>query len=141
MRKLMTILAITAATAAILPAAANANISLTSFEITPSCVAPGGSVTANVTVRNDHWYHVHPLYARVRISNAQTGVVVSQTDEGPKYVPYGTYSTSRTSVVPANAPTGDYNVTLLLGSTQGGSDWGTATRLLKVRTLGILCGT
>jgi hypothetical protein len=139
MRKLFAILATTGSLAAILPAAADAHVSLTSFQVSPSCVTPGGSVTSNVQVRQNHWYHVHTLWARVQIKQAQTGVVVSQTDEGPKYVPAGDYSDTRTNVVPANAQTGDYNVTLLLGSTQGGSDWGTASRPLKVRALPILC--
>ena len=139
MRKLVAILATAGAVAAILPAAADAHISLRYFEISPSCTTPGTTLTARVGITQNHWYEVNRLYSRVIVRQAQTGIVLSQQDEGPEYVPYGRYDRVRTTSLPANTPAGDYAVTLLLGSTQGGSEWGQATRPLRVRTLQALC--
>jgi hypothetical protein len=139
MRRWLSALGAAGALTLVLAASASAHVSITDFRLSPSCVQPGGSVNWSVTINQDHWYHVHKVDSRVLVRNAQTGVVLSQQDNGPDYVPYGTHTRSGTSAVPANAPSGDYDVTLLLGSTQGGSEWGSATRPLKVRSLAVLC--
>jgi hypothetical protein len=139
MRKFVTTLATAGLAIVALPAAANADISLKSFEISPSCVTPGSAVQARVSVRQNHWYHVHPLWTRVQIRQAQSGVVLSQSDDGPRWIPFGDYEETRTEVVPANAAPGDYTVNLLLGSSLGGSEWGKGSRPLRVRQLAFLC--
>jgi hypothetical protein len=122
---------------AALPAAAEARYSLRYFYLSPSCVAPGGAVTARVGIRQDE-VKLQPLYSRLVVRQAQTGLVVKQRDEGPVYFPYGNWEIRRTETIPSNAPYGDYTVTLLLGSTRGGSDWGSAARPLTVRPA-LLC--
>lgn len=125
---------------AALPAVADAHVSITRFDVSPACTTPGGAVTARLGVKQDHWYHVHPVWARVLVRQAQSGVVVSQSDEGPRWVPFGSYEETRTETVPSNAPAGDYTVAVLLGSSQGASDWASASRPLKVRQSQLLCG-
>ena len=139
MRKLVLTLATTGALIAAAPATADAKISLRYFDIAPTCVTPGSTITARTGITQSEWWRIDTLWSRVQVSQAGSGLVVYQQDRGPQYVPYGSYDDTSTAVVPSNAPTGDYNVTLLLGSTQGGSQWATATRPLKVRALQVLC--
>jgi hypothetical protein len=139
MKRLFVTLATTGALAALLPAAADAHVQLNSFQISPACTTPGGTVTVRTSVKQNHWYHLHPLWARIQIRQAQTGVVLTQSDQGPRQLPFGQYDDVRSETLPANTPAGDYTVALLLGSTAGASDWGTASAPLRVRTLQILC--
>jgi hypothetical protein len=139
MRRCLGILATSALVIVALPAVAHAHVSIRSFDLSPGCVTPGSPVNWRVAVRQDHLHHVHPVWGRVVVRHSQTGAVVYQRDEGPRWVPFGDYEESRTEVVPANTPAGDYVVSLLLGSTAGGSDWGTASRPLKVRLVPALC--
>jgi hypothetical protein len=139
MRRLFAILIASGALMAVLPvAAAEARVSITSFDIAPSCTTPGGTIDWSVEVRQDEWYKVDTVYSRVVVRTVG-GTVVSQEDDGPRYLFYGTYRQSGTKTIPANAPTGDYTVTLYLGSTPGGSEWGSASRPLKVRPSQLLC--
>ena len=139
MKRTLAVLAATIVATLAFSGVAQAHVSLVDFQLSPNCVQPGGSTNWRVTINQNHWYHVHKVYSRVVVRNAQTGVVLSQRDSGPEYVPYGTHTRTGTEVVPSNAPSGDYNVTLSLGETPGGSQWGSATRLLKVRLLPALC--
>jgi hypothetical protein len=139
MRRLIAMLATTGVALIALPAVAHADVSITDFDVTPACTTPGGAVTSRLGVKQNHWYHVHPVWARVLISQAQSGVVVSQSDEGPRWVPFGAYQETRTDVVPANAATGDYTISVVLGSSLGASDWASASRPLKVRQDQLLC--
>jgi hypothetical protein len=139
MKRMFVTLATTGALAALLPATAAAHVQLNSFSISPSCTTPGGTVQVQTKVTQNHWYHLHTLWSRVQIRQAQTGVVLTQSDEGPRQVPFGVYNDTRTQTLPANTPAGDYNVYLLLGSTAGASDWGSAYAPLKVRALQVLC--
>jgi hypothetical protein len=139
MRRFIAILATSGLVVTVLPAVAQADVSITSFDLTPECVTPGSAVNATVSAKQNHWYHVHPVWNRVVVRQAQSGAVISQTDDGPRWVPFGEYRESRTEVIPANTPAGDYTVSVLLGSTTGASDWGSASRPLRVRQLAALC--
>jgi hypothetical protein len=139
MRRLIAMLATTGVALIALPAVAHADVSITDFQISPSCTTPGGSVTARLSVKQNHWYHVHPVWARVLIRQAQSGVVVAQSDEGPRWVPFGSYQETRTETIPADAATGDYTVSVVLGSSLGASDWASATKPLQVRQAQLLC--
>jgi hypothetical protein len=139
MRRLFAILVASGALIVALPAAAaDAHVSIRSFDIAPACTTPGGTVDWSVEVNQNHWYEVHKVYSRVIVKTVG-GTVVSQEDDGPRYVWYGTYRDGGTKTIPGNAPTGDYTVTLQLGSTPGGSEWGTASAPLRVVPSPILC--
>lgn len=125
--------------AAAVPATAGAHVSLQHFSLAPACVTPGASVNYSVGIRQSHWYHVHELWSRVTVTHGLTGVVVLRKDRGPRYVPYGSYGESGTETVPSSAPPGDYLVRLDLGYERGYSNWGSATRWLRVRPTGALC--
>ena len=118
------------------PAAAEAKYSLRYFELSPTCVKPGGAVNARVGIRQDELLKLQPLYSRVVVRQSATGLVVKQEDQGPVYFPYGNWEIRRVETIPSNAPYGDYTVTLLLGSKRGGSEWGSASRSLSVRPAG-----
>jgi len=137
MRRFLTVLAVAGAVGAATPASASADIRLRYFNLTPSCVPAGGAVSYSVGIHQSHLFHVHTLWARVVVRHAVTGLVVAESDSGPEYVPYGDYSSSGTEAVPANAPPGDYTVSLSLGSSRGASNWGSATRTIKVAALGV----
>jgi hypothetical protein len=133
----LTAAALASLTAALAPAEADAHLRLRSFTITPSCGSPGSVISHRVTVRQSHVYHVHVLWARVTVRHALTGIVVQQRDQGPRRVPFGTYTSRGRSTIPAGAPLGDYQVTLRLGSRRGGAQYGVATRTLRVLPLGL----
>jgi hypothetical protein len=102
-------LALTAAAAVAAPAAAAAPVDVTGFTLSPSCVHPGGSVTANVTVQNNT-YSTQTMYAQSWTTSwgveVQTGPVI-----GPYSVPaFVPLSQSQTQTVPSYAPWGVYQV-------------------------------
>lgn len=118
---------------------AGAHVRLRSFTITPSCTSPGGKIEHRVTVTQRHPLHIHVLWARVTVRHVPTGLVVQQRDQRTGHVPFGIYTSRGRSTIPSEAPLGNYRVTLRLGSRRGAADYGTATRTLRVRVLG-LCG-
>jgi hypothetical protein len=117
---------------------AEARVSLVDFKTSPSCTTPGGSVNWRYTYKQDEWYKVDTLYSTVVLRDPN-GAVVDRQDSGPEFVSAGTYSRSGTLFVPADGRPGDYTVTVTLGSSKGGSQWGTASRTLKVRSLAVFC--
>ena len=129
--------ALAALSAALAPADADAHLRLRSFTITPSCGSPGSVIRHRVTVRQSHPHHVHVLWARVTVRHALTGLVVQRRDQGPRRVPFGTHTSRGRSTIPENAPLGDYQITLRLGSRRGGAQYGVSTRTLRVLPLGL----
>ena len=139
MRKSLTAGALACATALAAAAPAQAKVVLADFSLSPACVQPGGDVTADAALYNDDPLRVEPVHARVTVRTPVTGIVLHQSDQPRVDVPFGWFSSTSTAGVPAYTPTGNYNVTLQLGSTQGGSQWGSQTRLLKVRRVAQFC--
>lgn len=132
-----TLVALAALGAALAPADADAHLRLRSFTITPSCGSPASVISHRVTVRQSHPHHLHVLWARVTVRHALTGLVVKQRDQGPRRVPLGTHTSRGRSTIPEDAPLGDYQVTLRLGSRRGGAQNGISTRTLRVLPLGL----
>lgn len=128
---------IAAAVALASAADATAHVTLRSFTITPSCASPGGKIEHKVTVRQRHPLHVHVLWARVTVRHVPSGLVVQRRDQRTRHVPFGAYTSKGRSTLPSDAPLGNYRVTLNLGSRRGASDYGTRTRTLRVRVLGL----
>jgi hypothetical protein len=119
-------LAATATLAA--PAAAAAKptppVSLTSFGITPSCVAEGGNITASVTVQDNrvlpmNWYSID--------NESLYGFTVQQdTVSGPNpSIPFVATNGSETSEIPWYTPPGRYKITFSIGTQNNPSQWGT----------------
>jgi hypothetical protein len=124
----------------LLPAAtARADVSLRSFDLSPDCVESGGEVSHRVQIAQDHWYHLHLLWARITIAHRPTGVVLRRLDRAPRIVPVGTYASRGSQGLPLFVPPGDYDVRLSLGSRRGASDLARATERLRVRPLAFLC--
>ena len=123
--------------AALFPTGAGAHIRLLSFTIAPACVSPGAAIRHEVRIRQTHPHHVHVLWARVAVRHVETGLVLQRRDQGPRRVPFGTYTSRGRATIPRGAPLGDYDVTLALGSRRGGRQYGTATRRLRVRPPGL----
>jgi hypothetical protein len=134
----LTAAAVVALACAMVAAAdAGAHVQLRSFTITPSCSGPGSKIEHKVTVRQRHPHHIHVLWARVTVRHVPTGLVVQQRDQRTRRVPFGTYTSGGRSSLPSNAPTGNYRVTLKLGSRRGATDYGIRTRMLRVRPVGL----
>jgi hypothetical protein len=123
--------------ALVFPAGALGHIRLLSFTIAPKCVSPGAAIGHEVKIRQTHPHHVHVLWARVTVRHVETGLVLQRRDQGPRRVPFGTFTSRGRSTIPRGAPLGDYDVTLALGSRRGGRQYGMATRRLRVRALGL----
>jgi hypothetical protein len=108
-------LALTAAASFAAPtAAAAAPVEVTGFTLSPSCVKPGGSVTANVTVQNST-YQAQTIFAQSWTTSygteVQTGPVI-----GPYTVPaFVPLSQSQTQTVPWYTPWGYYTVNFGVG--------------------------
>jgi P pilus assembly chaperone PapD len=107
--KLATLALAVAASCAAPAAAAAAPVQITGFTVSPSCVKPGGNVTATVTVQNTTWYP-QVFYAQSWVTDfgaeVQTGSVV-----GPYSVPvFAPLSQTQTQQVPWYTPWGYYNV-------------------------------
>jgi hypothetical protein len=113
-------------------AAHGAPVEVTAFSLSPPCVAPGGTVTADTTVRNTTLLPQR-FYAQTRASYYGYPVATSQV-YGPYDLPPLASTGTRTQMdVPLTAPWGWYTVVFGIGPSTGDAmGWSTRSAGVKV---------
>lgn len=126
-------LSLVAALSLAAPAVASASpVQITSFTASPSCVRPGGSVSASATVQ-DTTPIVQTFYSHWTVSEGAYQVY-NGTTGGPYTVPpLASISQSQNTQIPWYTPWGRYTVTLTIGpSSTDTSSWSRLSAPLTV---------
>ena len=117
------------------------SISIDSFTISTSKVAPGASFTATLVVRNTHWTNSYTHYYEVVLIDAD-GVGVSGTwhglestvDDGPGTSPNRDTFDDFTITVPTSTKDGNYRVRAYISTESGGNVCESETVTLQVKS-------
>jgi hypothetical protein len=112
--------------------AASAAPQISSFSLSPSCVAPGGTVTGTATIHNpDLWFYA--AYGQARASYFGVTVQTSSVSGPYPLLPFLSESGSVASSIPWYAPWGQYTVTFGIGPSPSSlTAWGTRSATLTV---------
>jgi hypothetical protein len=112
--------------------AAAAPVEVTNFNITPSCVKPGGQITSNSTVQNTT-YTPTAFYAQAWATEAGFEVYRGSVAGPYPAPPFYPVSQTQTQQIPANTPWGYYYVNLGIGpSSSSPTSWSRRTTSLVV---------
>ena len=132
--KILASMGAAAAFAAAAPSAASAApVDVVDFTLTPSCVRPGGQVTAHVTLRNTTLGTLN-TYAQAWATVGPWAEVYSSSPEGPYPVPpLATLSQDKAIAIEQWTPPGVYEVHVGVGpSAATPRSWSQRTAQLKV---------
>jgi hypothetical protein len=115
------------------PAAASADsVALQGFTLDKSCVSPGGTVTATVTVQDTDWYQVN-FYGQASVSEFGTKVYTAQPVGPYPAPPFVPLTVQNKQQVPTNTPWGYYTINFGIGpSAASPTSWGSRSATLTV---------